>query len=152
MRVRNLLPLALVFVPLLAACQTIDGPKFGAVETPPAGQAIVYIYKPKTYGKSIYLIFANGEPVTKLMRGGYYPYYASPGELEIVADKQARLGELLEVLDIEPNKKLTVLVRAGMRYYVKIAGALIVKLVQVDEQTALGELSECRRLPVLDKN
>lgn len=151
MRKHYLTLLVLGFFMCLTGCQTIDGPKFVSVETPSEGEAIVYIYKPLTYGKSIYLILANGEPVTKLMRGGYFIYHTPPGELKIAADKQARIGELLEVFDIEPDKKITLLVEAGMRYYVKIVGALNVRLVQVDEQSALGELPECRQLAVFEE-
>ena len=144
--------LFLCLIPILASCQTIDGPKFRTVEVPPNDKALVYIYKPVAYGKSIYLLSANREPVTKLMKGGYYPYYASPGNLELVADKRARIGELLEVLDIEPDKKLTLNVETGKIYYVKISGALIVRLSQVDEATALDELSKCKRLPTIERN
>lgn len=132
---------------IFTSCQTIDGPMFTAGPKPPKGKALVYFYKPVAYGKSIYVLYVNGWPITKLMRGGYFPYYVPPGDLKMVADKHARLGELLEVLDIEPKYKLAFQVDADKVYYVKIQGALFHELVQVDETTALEELSECRRLP-----
>mgnify|MGYP001604995179 CR=1 FL=1 len=146
----NVLVLAVIFV-FLSVCQTIHGSAFTPAADIPAGKALVYVYKPLAYGKSLYMVYINREPLVKLRKGGYYPYYATPGELEIIADKKARLGELLEVFNIEPNKRMVLQVEPGKVYYVKLSGSLNVKFSQVDESEALTDLAKCKELPAYKK-
>jgi len=119
------------------------GSQFQPLSEPPKSKGVIYIYKPDSYGKSIYDIYANGELVTTLFKGGYYPYVANPGENTIAGIKKARVGEILTVLlGVEPDIEISVYVEAGKSYYVERKGGLLVKFELVPEDEALPLLRD----------
>lgn len=119
------------------------GDSFSPEPSVPTGKALVYVYKAKTYGKSLYKLTANGEPITQLQRGGYFPYFADPGALVLATYKRPRFGELIP----DPVHDLTIHVSAGEIRYVTITSGLVVHLVEVSPDVANKEMSKCKRLP-----
>lgn len=116
----------------------------------PKGKALVYIYKPKTYGKEIFRVEANGEPITMLKRGGYYPYIAVPGKIVFTAKAKARLGNIFAGATI-PKSVFTLNVEPDKIYYIKEPGgfklAVRLDLVQVPSDIAEKEIIKCKLLP-----
>lgn len=123
---------------------------FTPITNIPDGKALVYIYKPKTYGKEKFRVEANGEPVTILEKGGYYPYLATPGTVVFTAKAKARIGNVLAPAII-PKSALTLSAEPGKVYYIKEPGGfkLTVKLdlVQVPTELAEKEIQKCKLLP-----
>jgi hypothetical protein len=123
---------------------------FTPITNIPDGKALVYIYKPKTYGKEKFRVEANGEPVTILEKGGYYPYLVTPGTVVFTAKAKARIGNVFAPALI-PKSALTLSVEPGKVYYIKEPGGfkLTVKLdlVQVPTDTAEKEIQKCKLLP-----
>ena len=119
------------------------GPQFQPVLDLPEEKGVIYIYKPKTRGKSIYDIFVNGEIVTKLFKGGYYPYVANSGKNTIVGIKRARLGETATVLlGMSPDLQISVNVEAGKSYFVEREGGFSPNFKLVPEGEALPLLRD----------
>jgi hypothetical protein len=50
----------------------------------PEGKAVIYIYKPYSYGKGKYSIVINDRVITILQKGGYFPHIVEPGQIEII--------------------------------------------------------------------
>jgi hypothetical protein len=125
-------------------------PSFSAVTDIPEGKALVYIYKPKTYGKEKFRIAVNGEPITVLKKGGYFPYFATPGAIVFTANAKARIGNVPAPLAI-PKSALRLSVEPGKVYYIKEPGGfkLTVRLdlVEVPPETAEKEIRKCKLLP-----
>lgn len=108
----------------------------------PEGKAVVYIYKAKTYGKAIWGIEANGEPITIISRANYFPYIVGPGEIQLVSKMMPRIGNLI-FAHIEPKNRKTINVKSGERRYIRIAGALNPEFAEAPEEEALEELKKC---------
>ena len=139
---KNLVLAALVLI--TAGCAT--HPKSVSLFTPmivPEGKAVVYIYKAKTYGKAIWGIEANGEPIAIISKANYFPYVAEPHqEIQLVSKMKPRVGNMI-FAHIEPRNRITINIKPGDRRYIKIAGALNPEFVEVREEEALQELREC---------
>jgi len=58
-------------------------PAFKACSTPPAGKALVYIYRPKCFTGSAnsWTVYHNSEPICGLYNGSYYSYIVNPEEV-----------------------------------------------------------------------
>jgi hypothetical protein len=112
MKKRILVLSALILVSLLiglvlfSSCAT--GPAFIKIETIPEDMGLVYIYRPgKAMGSGVsYQVKANGIPIFRLRAGGYYAYFAKPGEIEFSAKT-------------ESTSSITLDVKAGQTYYLK---------------------------------
>jgi hypothetical protein len=121
---------------LAAGCATL-GPAYQKVGHIPADMAIVYIYRPGGIGAAVTYDVKVGETViTSLSSGGYYPYLAKPGELELWARTESKSSV---TLDVKP----------GQTYYVKgtIGIGFLVgrpRLQIVPEEEALKEIVECK--------
>ncbi len=134
----------------VSGCASIDGPKFTQIAETPSDKSIVYLYKARVYGGDTFTIGVNGVPVTKLRKGGYYPYIAEPGKLELTSSIHFRIliplyasvGYL-----VQPDSTLILNIEPGKTYYVKQTSGLILKLVEMPEETALIELEKCKLLP-----
>lgn len=139
----------LLIVAVLSGCAlTAKGPSFVKPSYIPVEKALIYIYQPLCYGKTFHEIRANGKPITLLKKGGYYPYFADPGRVDIIGIKKARPSELVTVvLGMEPALKITLNVEGGETYYVKRHGAFFTKLSEIPKDKALKELQECVQLP-----
>ena len=88
----------------VAACAA-SGPPFEPVDPPP-GKALVYIYRPELgYGPLVrFNVAVKDKSIVYVIRGGYFPYVADPGETEFWAGT-------------EGHAAVTENLRAGHTYY-----------------------------------
>ena len=125
---------------LLSGCATL-----GAAYTPdsnaPRDKGTVYVYRPKAFtgGAISYTVSVNGAEVSSLPSGGYFVYYATPGEAEISAKTEAKTS-------------VTVDVKAGQSYYVQgsIGMGVFVghpHLTQVTNDVGAKEIANCKLVP-----
>lgn len=139
---KNLSMLAAVV--LLGACAA-SGPRYEAAAQAPAGKGLVYIYRPGKFmgGGVVFDVHAgpkaDNHPVVELASGGYFPYYAEPGELELWSKT-------------ESTSSVTLDVKAGQTAYVRgsIGVGFFVgrpSLEVVDHNTGEREIRECKLLP-----
>lgn len=133
----------LVAITLLGACAA-SGPRYEAAAQPPAGKGLVYIYRPGKFmgGGVVFDVHAgpksDNHAIVELQSGGYFPYYAEPGELELWSKT-------------ESTSSVTVDVKAGSTAYVR--GSIGVgffigrpSLEVVDGTTGAREIRECKLL------
>jgi hypothetical protein len=125
---------------LIAGCATL-GPAYTADTMAPKDKATVYIYRvPGFAGGAIsYTVSANGVEVSKLPSGGYFVYYAKPGETEISAHTEAKTSVTLDT-------------KAGESYYVKGTVGMGVfvghpHLVLVSNDVGAKEIVGCKLVP-----
>ena len=134
---------AVAAIALLGACAA-SGPRYETAAAPPAGKGLVYIYRPGKFmgGGVVFDVHAgpkvDNRAIVELQSGGYYPYYAEPGELELWSKT-------------ESTSSVTVDVRAGETAYVRgsIGVGFFVgrpSLEVVDKGTGEREIRECKLL------
>ncbi len=101
-----ILMLLLLGLLLLSSCAT--GPKFAKVDSIPEDKGVVYIYRPASpVGMAVvYQVIANAAVIMPLQNGGYYAYFAKPGENEFQAAT-------------ETVSSVTLDVKPGQTYYIK---------------------------------
>lgn len=134
------LPLLLLLGVLAATqfgCASLGKP-YEPVSSVAPDKAVVYIYRPSSFfGAAVsYTVNAGDKPVVKLANGGYYPYIASPGEVEIWAETESKSSVTLDL-------------KAGDRRYVR--GTLGIGIVMgrpnlsvVEPAAAEAEIKECK--------
>lgn len=125
---------------LIAGCATL-GPIYQKTDQIPDGVGLVYIYRPNSFvgGGVSYDVRVGNTVITTLYKGGYFPYFAKPGELELWAKTEAKSAVTLDV-------------RAGKIYYVKgtVGVGFIVgrpHLMVVPESVGETEIAECKLIP-----
>jgi hypothetical protein len=137
--------LAVITTLVLAGC---TAPKFSPVTHVPSDKALVYIYrKANLWGiGGNHHIFVDGQPITSLYSGSYYPYFANPGTnrfsskiispliLLDVAMNETFKGELVQ-LNAEP----------GRTYYLQfnIATSWGPKITRVNAEKGAREIVKC---------
>jgi len=130
-------------IALLGACAA-TGPRYEPAAQAPAGKALVYIYRPGKFmgGGVVFDVHAGSKAdnraIVELQSGGYFPYYADPGELELWAKT-------------ESTSSVTVDVKAGDTAYVRgsVGVGFFVgrpSLEMVDRSTGEREVQECKLL------
>ncbi|TNF92924.1 MAG: DUF2846 domain-containing protein [Gammaproteobacteria bacterium] len=128
------------FMAILSGCSA-TGPIYQEVDSVPDGKALVYIYRPGKFmgGGVVFDVHAGNVEddmaIVELRSGGYYPYFAQPGELQLWAKTESMTS-------------LTLDINAGDRRYIKgtVGVGFLVgrpKLTEVDEQTGAREIKEC---------
>jgi hypothetical protein len=124
----------------LSGCAA-SGAAFQAVDSIPEGKALVYIYRPNSIvgGAIRYHVAVGDERIVYLIRGGYFPYLADPGETTFWARTEAK-AEVTEYL------------KAGGVYYLKGGVGIGVavgrpRLEFVDAGEGGEEVAECVLLP-----
>jgi hypothetical protein len=124
---------------LMSGCAT-TGPAFTKVENIPAGKGLMYIYRPASFkGAAVsYDVHVKDKVVTNLKNGGYFPYFAEPGENEVWAKTEAK-------------SSVTVDVKPGQTYYVKggVRMGFAIGRPDLSQQTAdvgAAEIAECKLL------
>ena len=133
----------LAAIALLGACAA-TGPRYEAAAQAPAGKGLVYIYRPGKFmgGGVVFDVHAGpkaeNHAVVALQSGGYFPYYAEPGELELWSKT-------------ESTSSVTVDVKAGEMAYVRgsVGVGFFVgrpSLEVVDRSTGEREIRECKLL------
>jgi hypothetical protein len=117
--------------------------------SPPAGQALIYLYRPdKTLG-SFHRMDVRAGPidaptqVAAVWSGGYFPWHLPPGAVRLAARPW---------LATDPQSTVTLNVEAGNTYYVK--GTVTtgwksphVGLELVDPEKGRSQVRKCRLLP-----
>lgn len=135
---RFLLSTCVLATLLLTGCAS--GPQFEGLEEPNSEESIIYYLREANFsgGGVFYTIYENGEPVTQLYNGGYYPHHTEPGDKHIEATTEA-------------TSELYLTAEKGKRHYVygDVSLGLLIgrpKLLEVDEETALKYLKNCKLL------
>lgn len=131
----------LIGVLMLSGCATL-GPVYNKVDKIPEGMGLVYIYRPSSFiggGVSYDVKAGENTIITTLYNGGYYPYYAKPGETEFWAKTESKSSV---TIDIKPLQT----------YYIKGTvgvGILVGRphLMVVSQDVAEQELTECKLIP-----
>jgi hypothetical protein len=125
---------------LVAGCATL-GPAFQKVDKIPEGVGLIYIYRESEFigGGVNYDVKVGETVITTLHNGGYYPYFAKPGEVELWART-------------ETKSAVTVDVKAGEVYYVKgeVGVGFFVgrpHLRVVPREKGEKEIAECKLIP-----
>ena len=125
---------------LSAGCASL-GPAYTPVSSAPKDKATVYVYRPSAMGGAAvsYTVAVNGADVSSLPSGGYFVYYAKPGENEFAAKTEAKTS-------------VTVDAKAGETYYVKgtIGMGVFVghpHLLQVTSDVGSQEIVKCKLVP-----
>lgn len=117
--------------------------------SPPAGQALIYLYRPDRTLGSFHRMDIHAGPVNAPTRvaavwsGGYFPWYLPPGEVRLAARPW---------LATDPQSTVTLNVEAGHTYYVKGTVTSGWKsphagLEIVDPGKGHGQVRKCRLLP-----
>jgi hypothetical protein len=124
-------------------------PSFVAAPPPPAGQALVYLYRPAASDYAfVSMDFYRGTPgsevyISRLFNGGYFPFYAPEGELDLGMKRQFRTTAAPGTLSVA----------AGETYYLRggteqsFWHGTSPTLVVVDPAKALPQLEKCRLMP-----
>jgi hypothetical protein len=139
----------LLSVAIIAGCAA-SGPRFEATAQAPSDKGLVYIYRPGKFmgGGVVFDVHvgpkADNNAIVSLRSGGYFPYYAEPGELELWGKT-------------ESTSSVTVDVKAGQTTYVRGSvgvGFLVGRpsLEVVDSATGEKELKDCKLLPPAEAN
>jgi hypothetical protein len=142
--------IALSLLGILMGCAS--GPKFSeqSLIRPEEGKALIFIYRKNSMmGAGLQpRIFANGELLTKVVSGGYYPYQAAAGRV-VFARREGITPAFLAVHVIseavESKHETFVLeVKAGETFYLECAtdGSL----TQVDSARGFTEIQTCSLL------
>ena len=128
---------------VLSGCAA-GGAAFVPAVAPPEGKALVYIYRPDSIvGGAIRYHVAEGDKrIVYLIRGGYFPYLADPGEREFWARTESKATA-------------TETLKAGHTYYLqgRIGAGLGVgrpRLTFVSEETGKKEVAKCKLLPAAE--
>lgn len=128
-------------ISLLSSCAPTLGPAFQKTDKIPEGVGLVYIYRPgKGIGGGVSPdIRANGVVITTLYNGGYYPYFAKPGEIEFSAKT-------------ESTSSVTLDIKAGQVYYIKGSigiGFFVGRPHLTVEPSEVGEkkIAACKLIP-----
>ena len=128
----------LVFLLILTipACSTgATGPFFQKLESTEQGMALVYLFAPWNIEPTkAYPIKANGEPVLKLVDGGYYPFRVTPGTVTFEIETTAR-----------ENIPVTLHAEPGQTYFVRaIRKRHGEELKLLSEEEAIHLITPCR--------
>ncbi|MBM4259970.1 MAG: hypothetical protein FJ143_08930 [Deltaproteobacteria bacterium] len=121
--------------------------------------ALVYFYRPR--GESFgydrtYFLGVNGQIVTDLLHGGYFPYETALRSLSLVSDLNRSVrtyvaGTLFALPTTPEAARLEFQLEAGKTYYVRMrpqAGALnfTPHLTLVPKEVAEKEIADCKLL------
>ena len=125
---------------LLSSCASL-GPTYQKTDKIPEGTGLVYLYRPSSFigGGVSYDIKVGETVITTLYNGGYYPYFAKPGEVELWAKTESKSSVTLDV-------------KAGQIYYLKgtVGVGFFVgrpHLMVVSTDVGESEIAECKLIP-----
>lgn len=138
---------------LLAGC---GGTKFSSVTAVPADKALVYVYRNAALGGILgnHVIFANGQPITSLYSGSYFPYSAEPGTNYFSSQAFSPSAILDMSMNAQfKNRVCQINAEAGKTYYVQfqIATTWGPKMTQVDPAKGAKEIPSCKLAKALNK-
>ncbi len=141
--IRKIFLVALFILTLsLTGCATL-GPVYQKVDKIPENSGLVYIYRPGAFlggGVSPNLYTDKGKTyLTKIYQGGYFPYFAKPGEVDFSA---ATESESSVTLDIAPGKIYYVKLTIGIGFFVGRPHLMVVA-----PEIAEKEIADCKLIP-----
>jgi hypothetical protein len=143
--------LALLAPVILSACGT-SGAQFQEA-SPGADRALVYIFRKSAAGgsASAFRIHANGEYITNMSNGGYFPYQATPGDLHIKAEIKPNVLNWGPLMYMTDKPELDLQVEGGKTYFVEFefGGLGGPKLTLLDDQVAPERMRECHQTETL---
>ncbi len=118
-----------------------SGPDFKPPEAVASDKALVYIYRPNSIigGAIRYDVTTKEGHIVEMIRGGYFPYWAMPGETTFWVRTESKVSV---TEDLAPGK--TYYLRCGVRLGVFIGRAT---LEFVDEDQGKAELKDTVLLP-----
>jgi WD40 repeat protein len=134
---KRLLSIALLFVAVSLLSSCAMGSAYKKVDKIPDGMGVVYIYRPSSImGPAAAEVDANRVGITSLSKGGYYPYFSKPGEVEF--SSQVRI-----------KSTVTLYIEAGQTYYIKgtLADGILTKyleLTAVPPDVGEKEIVDCK--------
>jgi len=122
----------------IGAIGAASGPRFTRITTD-STKALIYVYKPRAYGRAEWIVRYNGETFAKIKKGGYFPLVVNAGRVKFTYDVyqgSVFLGSGLP-LDFEA--------KAGQTYYVRVAGgfSLSINLELRPFEAAIKDLTKC---------
>jgi len=125
---------------LLSGCATL-GPAYTPDANAPRDKGTVYVYRPKAFGGGAisYTVSANGTELSSLPAGGYFVYYATPGETEFSAKTEAKTSV---TVDVKPGQTYYVQGTIGMGVFVGHP-----HLTQVTSDVGAKEIASCKLVP-----
>ena len=140
---RKLLVIAfIIFVFSITGCATL-GPVYQKIEKIPENSGLVYIYRSPGFvggGVTPNLYTDKGKTyLVKIYPGGYFPYFAKPGEVEFSAATEA---ESSVTLDIKPGQVYYVKLSIGIGFFVGRP-----HLTVVTPEVGEKEIAECKLIP-----
>lgn len=139
LRIPNMCWLLLVIL-LLQGCASL-GPAYTKVEQIPENKGLIYIYRPSSIvGGGISPDVKVGETViATLYNGGYYPYFANPGEVELWAKTESKSAV---TLDVKPGETYYVKGTIGVGFFVGRP-----HLIVVSPEEGAKEIAACKLIP-----
>ena len=138
--------LGMIVTLVVAGC---TAPRFSPVATGPPDKALIYIYRKSHLGgiAGNHRIFVNGQAVTSLYNGSYYPYFAVPGTNRF----SSRIVSPSAIMDATMNAsfqgdRAQLNAEAGKTYYIqfKIGTTWGPKMAPVDAETGAKDIVKCR--------
>lgn len=141
-------PIVALLLSIMMGCSA-RGPIFQPMPVK-AELATVYVYRvPKTVGSgNVFTVIINGKPVANLENGGYFPHYATQGNLEFVAVNKLRppyLDSLMSQIALRKKIQLKISATSSKIYYVKLThGYGSVTMEQVSDEVGKQEISQLR--------
>jgi hypothetical protein len=140
----------------LMARTTAKGPAFSEYKDVPQGKALVYIYRlgeRSGYARK-YFLHANGQKITKIESGGYFPYVVEPGTVIFKADLKWNIGTDYIIEGTETEKRhatFELKIEPGKVYYVKLfveehPSYFLPHLLAVSDVVGTKEIIDCKLL------
>ena len=126
-----------ILMGFLSGCGSL-GHKFENNITPKQDEVLIYYYRPSHFvgGAVYYDVKENGEIITTLYNGGYYPHITTAGEKTVTAETEAS-----ESIYFSAEKGKTYYVRGGVDMGAFI-GRPSLNLIQAEQ--ARQEIQDCR--------
>ena len=134
--------LFLLFVSVISGCATL-GPVYQKADKIPPDVGVIYTYRTfNIVGSAVTTKLYTNKGQTYLARiqtGGYFPFYAKPGEVDLSAATEA-------------ESSITLDVKAGQVYFVKLhigMGFIVGRpyLTIVDNDLGEKEIADCKLIP-----
>lgn len=139
LRIPNMCWLLLVIL-LLQGCASL-GPAYTKVEQIPENKGLIYIYRPSSIvgGGISPDVKVGGTVIATLYNGGYYPYFANPGEVELWAKTESKSAV---TLDVKPGETYYVKGTIGVGFFVGRP-----HLIVVSPEEGAKEIAACKLIP-----
>ena len=131
----------------VGCASSLSGPLFKPATDIPTDKSIIYLYRPDAGHTTEFLITYNNMEICDLQSGGYFPFYAEEGRVDITSTvnfkmfstglfDQAFSGSTDLVFEAEPGKS----------YYLECRGHQNLSIKLVPESYGISSIKECRLL------